>query len=196
MYTVDLSDPTNPRVRGELKILGYSAYLHPVGDGLLLGVGQDASKQGRIRGTQISLFDISDLDDPTRLHAERLGRDTHSEVEYDHHAFLWWPARSLAVLPVYGYGFDERAGETWTSSANRRRGDPRPWDRARRLRLASGQGAGPSLADHRGQAVHGLRGGRDGEPALGVGRAMVGAVPVAGIPSALFHPVSSGVGRS
>lgn len=117
LYTVDLSDPTNPRVRGELKILGYSAYLHPVGDGLLLGVGQDASRQGRIRGTQISLFDISDLDDPTRLHAEGLGQDTHSEVEYDHHAFLWWPARSLAVLPVSGYSFDERASETWTSSA-------------------------------------------------------------------------------
>ena len=62
LYTVDLSDPTNPRVRGELKILGYSAYLHPVGDGVLLGVGQDASGQGRIRGTQISLFDISGLD--------------------------------------------------------------------------------------------------------------------------------------
>lgn len=117
LYTVDLSDPTNPRVRGELKILGFSAYLHPVGDGLLLGVGQDATGQGRVRGTQISLFDISDLDDPTRPHAGGLGQDTHSDVEYDHHAFLWWPVRSLAVLPVSGYSFDERAGETWASSA-------------------------------------------------------------------------------
>lgn len=118
LYTVDLSDPTDPRVRGELKILGYSAYLHPVGDGLLLGVGQDANRRGQIQGTQISLFDISDLDDPTRLHAEGLGRGTSSEVEYDHHAFLWWPERDLAVLPVQGYGYDARLDyETWTSSA-------------------------------------------------------------------------------
>ena len=42
LYVIDLADPTNPVVTGELKIPGYSAYLHPVGDGLLLGVGQDA----------------------------------------------------------------------------------------------------------------------------------------------------------
>lgn len=118
LYTVDLSDPTDPRVRGELKILGYSAYLHPVGDGLVLGVGQDADRGGQIRGTQISLFDVSDLDDPRRLHAEGLGHGTSSEVEYDHHAFLWWPARDLAVLPVQGLGFDPTLDyETWTSAA-------------------------------------------------------------------------------
>ena len=43
LYTIDLADPKAPRVVGELKILGYSAYLHPVGDGLLLGIGQDAT---------------------------------------------------------------------------------------------------------------------------------------------------------
>ena len=47
-------------MRGELKIPGYSAYLHPVGDDLLLGVGQDATEQGRRLGTQLSLFDVSD----------------------------------------------------------------------------------------------------------------------------------------
>ena len=47
LYTIDLSDPPSPRVAGELKILGFSAYLHPVGDGLLLGVGQDATESGR-----------------------------------------------------------------------------------------------------------------------------------------------------
>ena len=46
LYTLDLSDPRNPRTVGELKIRGYSAYLHPLGDGLLLGVGQDASERG------------------------------------------------------------------------------------------------------------------------------------------------------
>ena len=63
LYTVDLSDPAHPRVRGELKILGYSAYLHPLGPDLLLGVGQDATEEGRRLGTQLSVFDVSDLSD-------------------------------------------------------------------------------------------------------------------------------------
>ena len=47
LYTLDLSDPRAPKAVGELKVAGYSAYLHPVGDGLLLGVGQDAYRAGR-----------------------------------------------------------------------------------------------------------------------------------------------------
>ena len=73
LYTIDLADPDRPRVLGELKIPGYSAYLHPVGDDLLLGVGQDATDQGRLQGLQISLFDVSDLARPARLQQLRLG---------------------------------------------------------------------------------------------------------------------------
>ena len=65
LYTVDLSLPERPRVLGELKIPGYSAYLHPIGEDLLLGVGQDATEEGRPTGTQLSLFDVSDLRSPT-----------------------------------------------------------------------------------------------------------------------------------
>jgi Beta propeller domain len=101
LYTVDLSSPARPRVLGELKILGYSAYLHPVGKHLLIGVGQDATADGWMQGTQISLFDVSDLSNPVRLHQRSLGRrGTMSEVEWDHHAFLYWPPSKLAVLPV------------------------------------------------------------------------------------------------
>ncbi len=102
LYTLDLSDPGNPRVVGELKVQGYSAYLHPVGDGLLLGVGQDASGEGRVLGTQLSLFDVSNPAKPVRLQHETIGGGW-SEAEWDHHAFLWWPASSLAVLPVQAY---------------------------------------------------------------------------------------------
>jgi uncharacterized secreted protein with C-terminal beta-propeller domain len=66
LYVIDLADPTNPVVTGELKIPGYSAYLHPVGDGLLLGVGQSAELDGRTLGTQMSLFDVSDPANPQR----------------------------------------------------------------------------------------------------------------------------------
>ncbi len=104
LYAVDLSDPRRPRVRGELKILGYSAYLHPVGGDLLLGVGQDATEQGAQTGTQLSLFDVSDLSKPARLHARSVGQGSSSAVEFDHHAFLWWAPAKLAVVPVEDYG--------------------------------------------------------------------------------------------
>lgn len=102
LYVLDLSTPSRPRVRGELKILGYSAYLHPVGDGLLLGIGQDATPEGRVQGMQASLFDVSNPAVPRRLDAFTLGKGW-SEAEQDHHAFLWWPRTALAVLPVQAY---------------------------------------------------------------------------------------------
>jgi hypothetical protein len=90
-------------VLGELKILGYSAYLHPLGGDLLLGVGQDATDQGRQLGTQLSIFDVSDPSKPVRLHQRRLAQNSSSDAEWDHHAFLYWAPRKLAVLPVNGY---------------------------------------------------------------------------------------------
>lgn len=99
LYTLDLSRPRSPRVLGALKIRGYSAYLHPAGDDLLIGVGQDATRTGVALGTQLSLFDVSDLRRPRRLHRRTIA-DTTSEVEFDHHAFLWWPPARLAVFPV------------------------------------------------------------------------------------------------
>jgi uncharacterized secreted protein with C-terminal beta-propeller domain len=111
LYVLDLSEPTRPRVRGELKILGYSAYLHPVGEDLLLGVGQDATEQGRALGAQLSLFDVSTPARPQRLHSRTIGRGW-SSVEWDHHAFLYWPPLRLAVVPVSAYdeGFNGAIG--------------------------------------------------------------------------------------
>ena len=104
LYTVGLSDPANPQVLGSLDLLGYSAYLHPVGDGLLLGVGQAANEQGRTAGTQVSLFDVSDPAKPARLSNKVVGNGSSSSVEFDPHAFLWWDPLKLAVLPVQIYG--------------------------------------------------------------------------------------------
>ncbi len=103
LYTIDLSDPASPAVVGELKILGYSAYLHPLGDGLLLGVGVDASEEGRRTGSQVSLFDVSDAASPQLLSQVTLPGGW-SDVEQDHHAFLWWAATNLAVVPVSSVG--------------------------------------------------------------------------------------------
>ena len=86
-------------MRGELKIRGYSAYLHPVGDGLLLGIGQDATDEGRVLGVQASLFDVSDVGRPRQLDALALGR-SWSAMEQDHRAFLWWPRTRLAMITL------------------------------------------------------------------------------------------------
>ncbi len=108
LYTLDLSKPSAPTVAGELKIRGYSAYLHPIEDDLLLGVGQDATAGGSRLGTQLSLFDVGDPARPRRLHRLTVQRDSSSDVEYDHHAFLWWGPAKLAVMPVHSYAeFDD-----------------------------------------------------------------------------------------
>lgn len=103
LYVVDLRDPTAPRVTGELEMLGYSAYLHPVGDGMLLGVGQDATPEGRTLGTLVALFDVSDPTQPRRV-AELTLAGSGSQVEFDHRAFLYWPPTGLAVVPVQAWG--------------------------------------------------------------------------------------------
>jgi hypothetical protein len=129
LYTLDLADPADPVVRGELKILGYSSYLHPVGEHELLGVGQDASPEGIRQGTQLSLFDVADPGAPRLLHRRALGAATSSDVEYDHHAFLWWASLRLAVVPVsdyesgqpaqaFGFRVDRGAGITVAGSTS------------------------------------------------------------------------------
>ncbi len=99
-YVVDLSDPANPVVRGELKVPGYSGYLHQVGDGLVLGIGQEGTEEGMLTGMKASLFDVSDPANPTELGTWTYGGGSSSSVEYDRKAFLWWEPLQLAVVPV------------------------------------------------------------------------------------------------
>jgi uncharacterized secreted protein with C-terminal beta-propeller domain len=115
LFTVDLSDPRAPRLVGQLQLPGYSSYLHPVGDGLLLGLGQDADASGHPLGLKLTLFDVSDLAHPARLSTRTIGSNAYSPAESDHHAFLWWAPQSLAVLPVQI--FDENAGRQAFSGA-------------------------------------------------------------------------------
>lgn len=99
LYTLDLSDPAHPKVGGELKITGFSSYLHPAGDGRLLGIGQEANDKGQVRGTQISLFDVTDPAAPKRL-ARYHRKDSASEAESEPHAFFYWPGTQQAVVPL------------------------------------------------------------------------------------------------
>ena len=101
LYTLDLSDPTDPTVEGELKITGYSAYLHPLAGDRLIGVGQEATLEGRTTGTQVSMFDVSDPANPTRL-AQVQMPNSWSEAEMDHHAVLVHD--DLLALPYERWG--------------------------------------------------------------------------------------------
>ena len=100
LYTVDLSDEQHPRVTGTLKIPGYSAYLHPLGDDILLGIGQDATASGSTRGPQGATFDLSDARQPRQLDNVALAVSGFSPVERDARAFSYLPGERLALIPV------------------------------------------------------------------------------------------------
>ena len=98
LYTIDLRNPARPQVLGSLELPGYSSYLHPISDSLLLGIGQSVGQSNEPAGTQVSLFDVSDPAHPARLQQATLGQGW-SAAESDHHAFLYWPATGLVVVP-------------------------------------------------------------------------------------------------
>jgi uncharacterized secreted protein with C-terminal beta-propeller domain len=113
LFTLDLSDPTKPEVAGILKIPGYSSYLHPVGENLVIGFGRDATLDGRIQGLQASLFDVSNIHNPTLIGTYKFQDDsshpgwfwTSSEAEWDHHAFNYFPDEKVLAVPILDWGW-------------------------------------------------------------------------------------------
>ncbi|HQI00731.1 MAG TPA: beta-propeller domain-containing protein [Deltaproteobacteria bacterium] len=105
LFTLDLSDPTNPRIAGELKVPGYSTYLHPLGDDCILAIGKDAvtsSGTTWYQGLRLSIFGIGTFDSPKLLHAEGIGdRGTDSEALSNYRAFTYWSEKGLLAIPVY-----------------------------------------------------------------------------------------------
>jgi len=90
LFTLDLADPTDPRVIGELKVPGFSTYIHFLGEDHLLTIGEhipDPQFPGdNPRGLKLTIFDVSDFEDPTEEHVEYLG-EAYSEASWDHKAF-------------------------------------------------------------------------------------------------------------
>ncbi len=117
LFTIDLSDPAAPKIAGELKVPGYSDYIHPLGDNHLITIGKDAKEEGGVtwyQGMQLSIFDISDFTNPKLLHQEKLGdRGTHSEALHNHKAFTYWAEQGLLALPVGLNEFKEAPGQPW-----------------------------------------------------------------------------------
>ncbi len=102
LFTVDLADPHNPKVVGELKVPGYSEYIHLMDENHLLTIGKDADDQGEFAwytGVKLSIFDVSDLANPQLLHNQTLGvRGTDSEALHNHKAFTYY--NGLLAFPI------------------------------------------------------------------------------------------------
>jgi uncharacterized secreted protein with C-terminal beta-propeller domain len=111
LYVLDLRNAAEPKVVGELKIPGYSGYLHPIGEDLLLGVGQSGLEpgdrsvptRGGQSGVQFSLFDISDPASPRRIDTQTYGGGA-AAAEFDPKAFLYWQPRDLIIAPTNLHG--------------------------------------------------------------------------------------------
>ncbi|MEM6313486.1 MAG: beta-propeller domain-containing protein [Planctomycetota bacterium] len=110
LYTIDLADPTNPVIRDELKIPGFSTYLHPIDDTHLIGLGWDVTEEGENRGIKVSLFDVTDADNAVEVDTHTLeilgerGRDRSAALT-DHLAFQYLPESGLLLLPTKGKSY-------------------------------------------------------------------------------------------
>lgn len=109
LFVIDLSNPEKPEIKGELKIPGFSTYLHPVGENLVLGVGVDGDENGQTNGLKVSLFDVSNPTTPKESHKviisgvfdNKSGAYTYvdSEAYYTHKALCWNDAENIMYIP-------------------------------------------------------------------------------------------------
>ncbi|MEM3577435.1 MAG: beta-propeller domain-containing protein [Candidatus Bathyarchaeia archaeon] len=105
-FVIDLADPYNPKVLGELKVSGYSDYLHLYDANHVIGVGKETvpEEEGDFswyQGVKISLFDVTNVSSPEEIAKYIIGeRGTHSPVLSDHKAFLFNKEKQLLVIPV------------------------------------------------------------------------------------------------
>ena len=101
LYTIDLTDPQNPTVLGALKIRGFSSYLHPIGDGLLVGIGQNATKTGQTVGGQAAVFDITDPSTPSRISTFSFGTRSQPTAGWEPKTFTYLPDQRTLLTSTW-----------------------------------------------------------------------------------------------
>lgn len=114
LFVIDLSDPTNPTVLGELKIPGYSKYLHPYDETHLIGFGENTKvvnygygDQVVTDGMKIALFDVTDPNNPTEMYSVNIGEEgTYSELLNNHKALLFSKEKNIIAFPISITGED------------------------------------------------------------------------------------------
>ncbi len=104
LFVVDLYDPARPSILGELKIPGFSTYIHRIDPAHLLSIGFDADDHGSFayfNGIILQLFDVRDATDPKLLHKEKIGtRGSSSEAATNHLAFNYLADRGMLAIPM------------------------------------------------------------------------------------------------
>lgn len=110
LFVVDITDPTAPVVKGELKIPGFSSYLHPIGNGLVIGIGEGGSMNGTDGSAKVSLFDVNDPCNPKELD-NYIVPDAY--FNQSHKAFMTIDSDSFALcMTKYGYHNNEYLEES------------------------------------------------------------------------------------
>lgn len=109
-FVIDLSEPTRPTVLGELKIPGFSRYLHPYNQTVIIGVGRDI--EPGTSNAKVSLFDVNDVTQPIELATwtSRYGFSS-SMVEFEHKAFLFSPQHNIVVIPISSWNWRAQRDE-------------------------------------------------------------------------------------
>lgn len=103
LFTLDLSDPTNPKVLGEIKLPGYSAYLHPIGDGYMVGIGYDGDEQNaKFNTVKVSVFDVTDLRNPKETDTFVI-KDAETDVNFEPKSFISSKTMGFIGIPVKHY---------------------------------------------------------------------------------------------
>lgn len=108
LFVIDLSNPTTPTVLGELKIPGYSKYLHPYDETHLIGIGEDTEVVNygygdRVvtNGMKMAMFDVTDPNNPQELYNVKIGeKGTYSELLYNHKALLFSKEKNIIAFPI------------------------------------------------------------------------------------------------
>jgi len=131
LFVIDLSDPQNPQILGELSIPGYSTYLHPYDADHIIGIGREVDRSidanlvhtpgavyyTAIQGLKLALFDVTDVANPVELQHITIGdRGTDSPALYDHKAFLFDREKNLLVIPVSLYEIPQKTLDTLNDS--------------------------------------------------------------------------------
>jgi hypothetical protein len=118
LFAIDLSDPANPTVLGELKIPGFSDYMHPLGDNHLLTIGRDVDEDTqRDNGTALQIFDVTNPAEPVLAHKALVG-DGYSEANHNHKAFNFYADKGLLAFPFVSYESEFSSTlELWDVSA-------------------------------------------------------------------------------
>ncbi|MEQ8199099.1 MAG: beta-propeller domain-containing protein [Clostridiaceae bacterium] len=113
LFVIDIKDEKNPVVKGQVKIPGFSSYLHPVDNETLVGFGQEMNSEGNVRiGMKLSLFDVKDETSPKEISALIIGNaDYYSEVLYDHKGFFINKDKLMVGIPVREYNRND--GKTY-----------------------------------------------------------------------------------